>query len=188
MERDTYPRRWGLGPMAQKKKQLIAEGKLDKHGRPNEATPKEYLRSLGAEPSAAAAVPAATDAPAATGADPAAGPAAAAMNGEPGSEKKKKDKKEKKEVRAPHAWGQGCIHTRIRFHFYCVKELLWLQDRWLMSSHCSALAYELSFSLDLLQKKEKKKREASPSSGEASTEKKKVRGRTVAAPCPALLR
>ena len=46
MERDTYPRRWGLGPMAQKKKQLVAEGKLDKHGRPNENTPKEYLRSL----------------------------------------------------------------------------------------------------------------------------------------------
>ena len=40
-----YPR-WGLGPMAQKKKQLVAEGKLDKHGRPNENTPKEYLRSL----------------------------------------------------------------------------------------------------------------------------------------------
>ncbi len=32
--------------MAQKKKQLVAEGKLDKHGRPNETTPKEYLRSL----------------------------------------------------------------------------------------------------------------------------------------------
>lgn len=32
--------------MAQKKKQLVAEGKLDKHGRPNESTPKEYLRSL----------------------------------------------------------------------------------------------------------------------------------------------
>ena len=46
MERDTYPRRWGLGPMAQKKKQLVAEGKLDKFGRPNESTPKEYLRSL----------------------------------------------------------------------------------------------------------------------------------------------
>lgn len=40
------PCRWGLGPMAQKKKQLVAEGKLDKHGRPNENTPKEYLRSL----------------------------------------------------------------------------------------------------------------------------------------------
>lgn len=32
--------RWGLGPMAQKKKQLVAAGKLDKHGRPNESTPK----------------------------------------------------------------------------------------------------------------------------------------------------
>ena len=32
--------------MAQKKKQLVAEGKLDKHGRANENTPKEYLRSL----------------------------------------------------------------------------------------------------------------------------------------------
>ena len=46
MERDTYPRRWGLGPMALKKKQLVAEGLLDKHGRPNEKTPKEYLRAL----------------------------------------------------------------------------------------------------------------------------------------------
>lgn len=48
MCRGTYPRRWGLGPMALKKKQLIAEGKLDKHGRPNEQTPVEYLRSLPA--------------------------------------------------------------------------------------------------------------------------------------------
>ena len=30
MERDTYPRRWGLGPVAQKKKQLIASGQLEK--------------------------------------------------------------------------------------------------------------------------------------------------------------
>ena len=48
MDRGTYPKRWGLGPMALKKKQLIAEGKLDKHGRPTEATPVEYLRSLPA--------------------------------------------------------------------------------------------------------------------------------------------
>lgn len=33
MERDTYPRRWGLGPVAQKKKQMIASGLLDKVGR-----------------------------------------------------------------------------------------------------------------------------------------------------------
>merc|ERR1712032_1614786 len=32
MDRDTYPRRWGLGPKATAKKVLIAEGKLDKHG------------------------------------------------------------------------------------------------------------------------------------------------------------
>ena len=58
MERDTYPRRWGLGPMAQKKKQLVAEGKLDKHGRPNESTPKEYLRSLPDVQAGATAAPA----------------------------------------------------------------------------------------------------------------------------------
>ncbi|KAJ1936913.1 centromere/microtubule-binding protein cbf5, partial [Linderina pennispora] len=39
MERDTYPRKWGLGPVAQKKKQLIKDGKLDKHGNRNENTP-----------------------------------------------------------------------------------------------------------------------------------------------------
>lgn len=32
--------------MAAMKKKLITEGKLDKHGKPNENTPKEYLRSL----------------------------------------------------------------------------------------------------------------------------------------------
>jgi H/ACA ribonucleoprotein complex subunit 4 len=42
MDRDTYPRRWGLGPKAQQKKALIAEGKLDKHGKPNELTPAEW--------------------------------------------------------------------------------------------------------------------------------------------------
>ncbi|GAB0095472.1 H/ACA ribonucleoprotein complex subunit 4 [Sergentomyia squamirostris] len=45
MERDVYPRKWGLGPKASAKKALIAAGKLDKHGRPNENTPKEFLTS-----------------------------------------------------------------------------------------------------------------------------------------------
>ncbi|KAG7374161.1 tRNA pseudouridine synthase B [Nitzschia inconspicua] len=45
MERDVYPRRWGLGPMAQRKKSMIKEGKLDKHGKPNEKTPKDFLES-----------------------------------------------------------------------------------------------------------------------------------------------
>ena len=43
MERDTYPRKWGLGPKASAKKALIVAGKLDKYGRPNENTPKEWL-------------------------------------------------------------------------------------------------------------------------------------------------
>lgn len=45
MERDTYPRRWGLGPRASMKKKLIKEGKLDKYGRANEQTPKEWSTS-----------------------------------------------------------------------------------------------------------------------------------------------
>lgn len=45
MERDTYPRKWGLGPKALQKKQLIASGKLDKYGKPNESTPKEWMQS-----------------------------------------------------------------------------------------------------------------------------------------------
>lgn len=33
MERDTYPRRWGLGPKALQKKKMVKDGKLDKHGK-----------------------------------------------------------------------------------------------------------------------------------------------------------
>jgi H/ACA ribonucleoprotein complex subunit 4 len=45
MERDTYPKRWGLGPIAKAKKSLIAEGKLDKFGKTNENTPANWLKS-----------------------------------------------------------------------------------------------------------------------------------------------
>uniref|UniRef100_A0A8D0HVM7 H/ACA ribonucleoprotein complex subunit DKC1 n=1 Tax=Sphenodon punctatus TaxID=8508 RepID=A0A8D0HVM7_SPHPU len=47
MERDTYPRKWGLGPKASQKKIMIKQGLLDKHGKANENTPvtwkKEYV-------------------------------------------------------------------------------------------------------------------------------------------------
>ncbi|PNH04400.1 H/ACA ribonucleoprotein complex subunit 4 [Tetrabaena socialis] len=101
MERDTYPRRWGLGPYAQIKKKLIADGKLDKHGRPNENTPKEYLRSLpdfvaNGAPAAAAGGAAAAPAEAAPAeAAPAADGEAPATEGK--AKKDKKDKKKKKE-------------------------------------------------------------------------------------------
>ncbi|KAI1171940.1 pseudouridine synthase [Nemania sp. FL0916] len=42
MERDLYPRRWGLGPTATEKKKLKASGKLDKFGRANEQTPAKW--------------------------------------------------------------------------------------------------------------------------------------------------
>ncbi|XP_073987730.1 dyskerin pseudouridine synthase 1 Nop60B [Rhodnius prolixus] len=43
MDRDTYPRKWGLGKKATMKKKLIKEGLLDKYGKPNDRTPAEWL-------------------------------------------------------------------------------------------------------------------------------------------------
>lgn len=64
MERDLYPRRWGLGPVAQEKKKLKSSGKLDKYGRANEATPakwtSEYQDYSMPDASAAAAAAAPT--------------------------------------------------------------------------------------------------------------------------------
>jgi len=45
MERDTYPRRWGLGPMALQKKKMVKDGKLGKHGEKIEGvTPVEWSK------------------------------------------------------------------------------------------------------------------------------------------------
>merc|ERR1712003_303927 len=45
MERDTYPRKWGLGPKASAKKSMIKEGILDEYGKPNENTPSDWRNS-----------------------------------------------------------------------------------------------------------------------------------------------
>lgn len=45
MERDTYPRKWGLGPKASIKKDMIKKGLLDKYGKPNENTPGDWRNS-----------------------------------------------------------------------------------------------------------------------------------------------
>ncbi|KAG3260471.1 DKC1-like [Ictidomys tridecemlineatus] len=42
MERDTYPRKWGLGPKASQKKLMIKQGLLDKHGKPTDNTPATW--------------------------------------------------------------------------------------------------------------------------------------------------
>jgi H/ACA ribonucleoprotein complex subunit 4 len=70
MERDLYPRRWGLGPVAQEKKKLKADGKLDKFGRTNDATPSKWTSDYkdysvsDATAAAAAAAPTTTSIPA----------------------------------------------------------------------------------------------------------------------------
>lgn len=46
MERDTYPRKWGLGPKANVKKLMISKGLLNKFGTPNEKTPQKWLEML----------------------------------------------------------------------------------------------------------------------------------------------
>ncbi|KEG11973.1 putative centromere/microtubule binding protein cbf5 [Trypanosoma grayi] len=42
MDRDTYPRRWGLGPIAVKKRAMMKDGLLDKYGRPQANTPSDW--------------------------------------------------------------------------------------------------------------------------------------------------
>ena len=92
MDRDTYPRKWGLGPKASMKKKLIADGKLDKHGKPNDKTPQEWVRNLvlpAGGDSVVASLAAATE-PAVVQK-----PTEEKETAEVGKEKKKKDKKSK---------------------------------------------------------------------------------------------
>lgn len=95
MERDLYPRRWGLGPVALEKKKLKADGKLDKFGRPNEATPSKWTDGYTDYSAAAeSAAPGPSSAPAPSAApesEPPAASAAEAMD-EDAEEKKKRKK------------------------------------------------------------------------------------------------
>lgn len=55
MDRDVYPRRWGLGPKAVEKKDMIKEGLLDQFGRPNERTPVDWKKKFDASDLSASA-------------------------------------------------------------------------------------------------------------------------------------
>ncbi|KAH6819396.1 NAP57-like protein [Perilla frutescens var. frutescens] len=95
MDRDTYPRKWGLGPRASMKKKLIAEGKLDKHGKPTEKTPVEWSRNvvlLAGGDSAIASLAAAVEP------QPAKAENVEGATALEGGEEKKKKKKKKHEV------------------------------------------------------------------------------------------
>ena len=99
MERDTYPRRWGLGPMALKKKAMVKGGKLDKHGRPNESTPAGWSKehpSLEQAASAAASGAAAVVGSKRKAEDSSGGDSSDSDKKEKKAKKVKKEKKEKK--------------------------------------------------------------------------------------------
>lgn len=105
MERDLYPRRWGLGPVALEKKKMKADGKLDKFGRPNEATPSKW--TAGYQDYSAAGQQAIEAAPAPTEAEPMAveaseAPTPAKKTDEAGAEEKDaKRRKSKHEGETP---------------------------------------------------------------------------------------
>merc|ERR1712070_1148474 len=107
MERDTYPRQWGLGPRASAKKKLIQMGKLDKYGKPNDKTPKEWLNGNTSVPSITdvtgkQAVSMATEADSTPATPAKRKPAKTSEAGTPKSEKKKKKKsKDKSEPSTP---------------------------------------------------------------------------------------
>ncbi|KAI0785961.1 pseudouridine synthase [Abortiporus biennis] len=107
MERDTYPRRWGLGPKALEKKKMVKEGKLGKYGEKIDATPAEWSRDYvdysREEPTAG---PSTTSAPAPVSAEP----AASKEESSPKKDKKEKEKeKEKKRKRKSEVDGDGDV-------------------------------------------------------------------------------
>ncbi|KXN89902.1 Centromere/microtubule-binding protein cbf5 [Leucoagaricus sp. SymC.cos] len=104
MERDTYPRRWGLGPVALQKKKMVKEGKLGKHGEKLEdVTPaewsKDYVDYNRDEPKASATTVQATPSIISAIETTATGPTAIAT--EEGKMKKEKKRKRKSEVPEP---------------------------------------------------------------------------------------
>ncbi|EEF39006.1 centromere/microtubule binding protein cbf5, putative [Ricinus communis] len=105
MDRDTYPRKWGLGPKASMKKKLIAEGKLDKHGKPNENTPQEWMRNLVALPTGGDAIVASTAAAKGSATENKETAALKKETGEveEGKEKKKKRKSKDESIESPAA-------------------------------------------------------------------------------------
>lgn len=110
MERDTYPRRWGLGPKAVEKKKMIKDGKLGKHGEKIDGvTPTEWSRDYvdynrddpAAGPSTTTPAQTATAAPAT------ADDSSTKSEREPSPDKERKEKKEKKRKRKSEAAEEG---------------------------------------------------------------------------------
>ena len=107
MDRDTYEKKWKLGPFAKKKAEFKEAGKLDKYGRVTDSTPEAWKLLFG-DPDKATTV---KDVVKQIGSTHAAAPAVKASKvAEPAPEseeepkkrdkKNKKDKKEKKDKKS----------------------------------------------------------------------------------------
>jgi len=96
MERDTYPRRWGLGPVALQKKKMVKDGKLGKHGEKVEGvTPTEWSRDYvdyNRDEPPSAPIPAIPKAEVAT---------TPAVEAAPAQKEKEKKRKRKSEISEP---------------------------------------------------------------------------------------
>lgn len=110
MERDTYPRRWGLGPKAVEKKKMIKDGKLGKHGEKIDGvTPSEWSRDYidynrddpAAGPSTLPPAPDIATVPLAVD------DSAVKSESDPSPDKEKKEKKEKKRKRKSEVAGES---------------------------------------------------------------------------------
>ncbi|KAF8140161.1 putative rRNA pseudouridine synthase [Boletus edulis] len=108
MERDTYPRRWGLGPVALQKKKMVKERKLGKHGEKIDGvTPAEWSRDYvdynRDQPSITAGAVAA-----ATVSEPPTPETAGEPSGSP-----KKDKEKKRKRKSEVADGNGSVSVNV---------------------------------------------------------------------------
>jgi len=115
MDRDVYPRKWGMGPVAVKKKAMIKEGLLDSRGKANEKTPKEWTSSY--TEAVAAPVAKKDDAEAPDAADGAAdgvadGVADGAADGADEETEDKKHKKKKKDKKRDKEAGEAASSSK----------------------------------------------------------------------------
>lgn len=107
MERDTYPKKWGLGPVASTKKKMKKDGTLDKYGKSNDKTPKDWEKKYvdhSNAPSvtevASASSSASTPAPAAAAAPVSMDTKDSDSDSDSDSDAKKKKKSEKKKKKS----------------------------------------------------------------------------------------
>jgi H/ACA ribonucleoprotein complex subunit 4 len=100
MDRDTYPRRWGLGPIATKKKGLIKEGKLGKYGQVTANTPADYIAATAPTPSKSVSAAPPAGVPDVVEEDEGAGSDSSEARRKKEKKEKKKEKKRREEEAA----------------------------------------------------------------------------------------